>query len=279
MTLLAHAVHGPQDGAPVLLLNGAMMSHGAWRPFAQRLLATRRYRTLGCDLRGQLLSPGEVPPTIDGQVDEVVRLLDAFGLAETPVHVLGTSFGGEVGLLLAASRPERVRSLAAVAVTDHLTPEMREGVEAKRRRVAEIVRGGGRSELQDAVVEQIHSERFRREHVEVLAASRRRMEHMPQTWFESLDAILSSYAELDLRPVLGDVRCPVLVVIAGDDRVVPPERSRALAAALPSEAHVEVAEHPESGHALVVEQPGWLAERYLAFLLRVDSHGDPGVDS
>lgn len=270
MTLLAHAVQGPADGTPVLLLNGGMMSHAAWGPVAQRLLDTDRYRTIGCDLRGQLLSPGEVPPAIDGQVEEVVRLLDAFGLAETPVHVLGTSFGGEIGLLLAATHPERVRSLAAVTVTDCLTPEMRDAVEASRRRVAEVARGGDRTELQDALLEEVHSESFRREHGGLLAAARRRMEHMPQTWFESLDAILASYAEVDLRPVLGDVRCPVLVVIAADDRVMPPQRSRALAAALPPEASVEVAEHPESGHALVVEQPGWLAERYLEFLSRVE---------
>lgn len=278
MTLLAHAVQGPEDGAPVLLLNGGMMSHAAWGPITQRLLDTGRYRTIGCDLRGQLLSPGEVPPTIDGQVEEVVRLLDAFGLARTPVHVVGTSFGGEIGVLLAATHPERVRSLAAVNVTDHLTPEMREGVEASRQRVAEVVRGGGRSDFQDAV-EEVYSERFRREHAGFVASARQRMEHMPQTWFESLDAILASYAQVDLRPVLGDVRCPVLVVIAADDRVVPPERSRALAAALPPEANVEVAEHPESGHALVVEQPGWLAERYLAFLSRVESRIESRGDS
>ncbi len=268
MTLLAHAVQGPDDGAPVLLLNGGMMTHGAWTPVAQRLLAGGPYRVIGCDLRGQLLSPGDVPPSIDGQVEEIVRLLDALGLAETPVHVLGTSFGGEIGLLLAATHPERVRSLAAVTVTDFLTPEMREGVAASRRRVAEIVRGGDRGAFQDAVIEEVYSERFRREHQNFLAAARQRMNHMPQAWFESLDAILAAYAAVDLRPVLAGIRCPVLVVIAGDDRVMPPERSRALARALP---RGEAAEHPESGHALVVEQPGWLAERYLEFLSRVDS--------
>jgi 3-oxoadipate enol-lactonase len=268
LTLLSHTVQGPEDGEPILLLNGGMMSHGAWDPVIRPLLDTGRYRTLGCDLRGQVLSPGAPPPTLDGQVAEVVRLLDALGLAETPVHVLGTSFGGEMGLLLAATHPKRVRSLAAVTVTDFLDEEMREGVAASRRRIAEILAGGGRSEFQNAVAEEVYSGRFRRENEGFLAAARDRLERMPREWFESLDGILASYGAVDLRPRLGEIRCPVLIVIAAHDRVMPPERSRALAAALPPEAEVEVAVHPESGHALVVEHPDWLGARYLEFLSR-----------
>lgn len=269
MTLLSHTVQGPEDGEPVLLLNGGMMSHGAWDPVIRPLLDTGRYRTLGCDFRGQVLSPGTPPPTLDGQVDEVVRLLDSLGLADTPVHVLGTSFGGETGLLLAATHPERVRSLAAVTVTDFLDEEMRQGVAASRRRIAEILAGGGRSDFQDAVAEEVYSERFRRENESFLAAARERLERMPREWFESLDGILASYADVDLRPFLDAIRCPVLIVIAARDRVMPPERSRALAEALPRAADAEVAVHPESGHALVVEHPDWLGERYLEFLTRV----------
>jgi 3-oxoadipate enol-lactonase len=264
LTLLSHTVQGPEDGAPILLLNGGMMSHAAWSPVAQPILDTGRYRTLGCDLRGQVLSPGTPPPTLDGQVEEVVRLLDALDLADTPIHVLGTSFGGEIGLLLAATHPERVRSLAAVTVTDFLDDAMREGVEASRRRVAGILAGGDRSDFQDAVAEEVYSEGFRRENEGFLAAARDRLERMPREWFESLDGILASYAAVDLRPRLGEIRCPVLIVIAAQDRVMPPERSWALVEALPPEA--EVAVHPESGHALVLEHPGWLAERYLEFL-------------
>ena len=272
MTLLAHTVQGPEDGEPILLLNGGMMSYGAWEPVIRPLLDTGRYRTVGCDLRGQVLSPGTPPATLEGQVAEVVRLLDSLGL-DAPVHVLGTSFGGETGLLLAATHPERVRSLAAVTVTDFLDEEMREGVAASRRRIAAILAGGGRSDFQDAVAEEVYSERFRRDNESFLAAARERLERMPREWFEHLDGILASYAAVDLRPHLGKIRCPVLIVIAAQDRVMPPERSRALARtlvkALPPEARVEVAVHPESGHALVVEHPGWLGERYLEFLSRL----------
>jgi hypothetical protein len=44
---------------------------------------------------------------------------------------------------------------------------------------------------------------------------------------------------------------------------MPPERGRALAAAIPG---ARLAEHPTSGHALVAEEPEWLVERALTFL-------------
>jgi hypothetical protein len=48
--------------------------------------------------------------------------------------------------------------------------------------------------------------------------------------------------------------------------VLPPERSYALAEAI---SGAELVEHPTSGHALVAEDPAWLAEVYLSFLRRL----------
>jgi predicted alpha/beta hydrolase family esterase len=62
------------------------------------------------------------------------------------------------------------------------------------------------------------------------------------------------------------------VVIAQDDQVMPPERSRALAAAIGAEVVV----HPESGHALVAEDPVWVGEAVHRFLARIDA-GIPDV--
>src|SRR5919206_467002 len=44
------------DGAPLLLLNGGLMSIGTWQPFVGAL--SSRHRMIRCDFRGQLLTPG-----------------------------------------------------------------------------------------------------------------------------------------------------------------------------------------------------------------------------
>lgn len=266
--VLGHAILGPESGEPVLLLNGGMMSYPAWGPITERL--EESFRVLGCDFRGQLLSPGPPPATLDGHVDDVVRLLD--DLDAPPQHVLGTSFGAAVGLLLAARHPEHVRSLALVTATDRVDEALRSGTEEMREAVAEVLAGEGKDRFLELVVSEVYSQGFRTRHATALAGRRERFDRLPRSWFEGLDGLLAALqGEAELSSLAGAparVACPTLVVLAGDDRVIANERSRALAAAIPG---AELIEHPTSGHALVAEDPEWLAGVYLGYLGRLET--------
>lgn len=257
-TILSHQLDGA--GETVLLLNGGMMTWAAWGTIAARL--AERYRVLRCDFRGQLTSPGDGHRDLAGHVDDLLRLLDHLGLGR--VHVLGVSFGAEVGLLLAATAAERVRSIVAVTATDVVTDSFRAGSERMRALIADVLAGGDRGPFHDAMVADIFSDAYVEAHREELAARRAQMSFLPEAWFRGLDLLLECTEKVDLRPCLGRVAAPALVVIAGGDCVMPPERSRALAAAIGA----EVEELPESGHALITEHPEWLTEKCLAFLER-----------
>ncbi|MDX1645246.1 MAG: alpha/beta fold hydrolase, partial [Thermoanaerobaculia bacterium] len=106
---------GRVDGT-VVLLNGGFMTTASWEPLARSLAEC--CRVVRCDFRGQLRSPGQVREELAGNVGDLVALLDGLDSAIDggiePVHLLGTSFGGEIALLLAARHPERVASLVAV---------------------------------------------------------------------------------------------------------------------------------------------------------------------
>lgn len=256
---LTHLVQG--SGEPVLLLNGGLMTFASWEPVAARLRG--HYQVILCDLRGQLRSPGRSHAALQGHVEDLERLLDELEISK--VHLLGTSFGAEVGLLMAATRPERVRSLIAATATDRATEAMRREAAELRRLVAEIHEGGDRGVLHDRLVEGVYSAAYVESHREDLAARRRQIARLPDIWFEGLEGILACTEALDLRSCLSAIRCPTLVVIAAGDRVMPAERSRAMAAAI---AGARVVEHATSGHALVAEDPEWLAERCLEFLGR-----------
>jgi len=251
----------------VLLLNGGFMSIGAWEPFAG--LLAERYRVLRCDFRGQLRTPGPAHRDLAGNVGDLTALLDHLDLDR--VHVLGTSFGGEVGLLFAARRPERVTSLVAVTVADHTTEAMERGGRDTRRVVAEILAGGDPGRFHDLLVPEIYSAGYVAANAEALALRRRQIKALPMGWFAALDDLLAAVESFDLRPALGRIRCPTLVVVAADDRVTLTERGHAVAAAIPSAERVE---HPTSGHALIAEHPVWLAESALEFLDRVRATGE-----
>ncbi len=262
---LAHQVSGPPSGEapPVVLLNGGMMTFASWESVAERLRA--RYRVLGFDFRGQLLSPGDAPLDLAAHAADVAELLDQVGWESA--HLVGTSFGAEVALELAAARPARARSLVAITAMDRSAPGLKEGSETMRALLAELdtpTAGDARERFWDVMVEGVYSAAFRAREAATLAARRAQLALLPAAWFRGVDRLIEAVEDFDLTDRLAAVRCPALVVSAADDQVMDPERSAALARALGAETAV----HPTSGHGLVAEDPEWLAGVVLDFLDR-----------
>jgi pimeloyl-ACP methyl ester carboxylesterase len=260
--MLAHTVEG--SGPPLLLLNGGVMSLRAWDGVAARLAPSTT--VVRCDLRGQLLSPGEPPDTLDGHAGDLVDLLDYLELEA--VHVAGTSFGALVGLTLAATRPSRVRSLIAMTATDRVTPDMWQGALAVAEACRAAASGGDGGVVFDLLVPGTFSPSFRTRFAAELTARRQVIAALPREWFTRLEAMLRSLGGLDLRPLLGHVACPALVLAAGRDETFPLSHSQALAAGLP---HARLRIVPGASHALVLEQPDVVVESILEFVGALES--------
>lgn len=258
---LAHLVEG--SGPPLLLLNGGLMSLHAWDPVARAL--DSRVRIVRCDLRGQLLSPGPPPASLEGHAADLVALLDHLGVGSA--HVAGASFGALVGLTLAARHPERVRSVAAITATDRVPPETRAATEAVRAACRAAAAGGDGGAVFDLLAPATFSPRYRQHHAAELAARRQVVASLPRAWFAGLDGLLETLDGLDLRPLLPAVRCPGLVLAAGEDQTFPLAHSQALAAALP-DARLHIV--PHAAHGLVVEEPELVAEAVAAFVSDVE---------
>jgi aminoacrylate hydrolase len=271
---LTHRVEG--QGEPVLLLNGGLMSIAAWEPIAATL--AERFQVVRCDLRGQLLTPGEPEPDLEVHVCDVVDLLDHLGLRR--VHLAGTSYGSFVGLRLAALHPERVASVAVIAGTDRITPEAWAGTARLREIAREAIDGGTGGTGGDGgrVLEALLPTTYTPEYLEAqkttLAFHRTWVRAMPAIFFRGFVSMLSSMEGLDLTPHLGAVRSPVLIVAPELDTVFPPERSRALAAGLPN-ARLEIV--PGAPHGIVVEQPDVTARLLLDFLETVKTGASSGA--
>jgi len=84
----------------------------SWIPFL-----ARHYRVVRMDLRGHGKSPVDFDPatesTLEAYVGDIAALLDRLELGA--VHFCGESFGGVIGMVLAAEQPQRVRTLTLVA--------------------------------------------------------------------------------------------------------------------------------------------------------------------
>lgn len=107
---------GPEDGELVLLLHGFPQSSHVWR-HQMAALAAAGYRAVAYDQRGY--SPGARPEGVEHYrmehlVADVLAVADEMG-GHRP-HVVGHDWGGAVAWLVAASYPQRVRTLTSVSM-------------------------------------------------------------------------------------------------------------------------------------------------------------------
>lgn len=102
---------------PILLVMGAMSS-AVWWPdaFCAQLAATGRY-VIRYDHRdtGKSTSyePGEATYSVEELADDVVRVLDGYGM--DAAHLVGMSLGGFLSQLVALKYPQRVKSLTLIS--------------------------------------------------------------------------------------------------------------------------------------------------------------------
>ena len=98
---------GSSYADPLLCLHGVTSWGGRFRRLAKERLGA--YHVFAPDLRGHGVSDWEPPWNLGTHTDDLVDTLDALHLDR--VDVVGHSFGGRLGLELAARRPERVGRL------------------------------------------------------------------------------------------------------------------------------------------------------------------------
>jgi len=241
-------------GEPLVLLNGIMMSTASWALQLPRL--TPRYQCILHDFRGQLRSPAEEPSwPIESHADDLRDLLDEIGADR--VHVVGTSYGGEVGMIFAYTYPERVRSLVVIASTSRADEGMRQSAMGG----AHLARQAP-DRLFDSSARKFYSPEFIAAHPELVEQGRARLRACPPAFFEGYAKLCEAFAVLDITDKLRGIRCPTLVVAAERDTLKPVECSRTIVDHIPG-ARLKIIEG--AGHAVVVEKPDAVSESVLEF--------------
>lgn len=260
----------PRAAAPtVAFLHGVSLDCSSWTPLL-RAAGSVEQPWLLVDVPGFGRSdPLPGPTSLDALCGALVDVFD--GLADGPVHVVGHSMGGFIGLHLAATRPDRVRSLATlngsyVTILDLVNAPIASAARYPATWLAYqgIRTVAGRGGLVQSIVGATARSGLLRWGTAGLAA------HPARVPRSALLALASGarprsfrYAEAtgvgyDWRSVWARIDVPVLAGYGVRDRLVTPRDARGLLQAVPSATEVVV---PDSAHLSPMEQPDrWYAE-------------------
>jgi pimeloyl-[acyl-carrier protein] methyl ester esterase len=187
------------------------------------------------------------PYTAEGLADALASQLDA------PTELIGWSMGGMVALALAARHPAKVSKLVLVGASPSFVnrPGWGHGLEA------EVVEGFAAALSQDyqATLQRFLSLQARGDEAarQVIGRLRESLRSRAEPSQTTLQVGMRLLQTVDLRAVVGQVRCPTLVVHGAYDALCPIAAGRWLAAFIPG---ARLAEHARASHAPFLSHPG-----------------------
>lgn len=192
---------------------------------------------------------------------ETVADLAAATLRDAPPRfaLAGISFGGYVSLEIIRQAPGRVTRLALLDTSAR--PDTAEQSHRRRLMLADARQHDFGPWVEQALTSIMHPSRHSDPALRVV---NRRMGVTIglQGFARQTEAAIG---RADSRPGLSRIDVPTLVLVGEDDKLIPPEHSREIAAAVP---HAELVVIPGSGHSTTLEEPELVSSALLAWMRR-----------
>ena len=223
-------------------------------------LFSQDYQVIAYDARGHGESDKPAHYTLEEHGQDLVALIDALGFAKA--RVVGLSMGSYIAAQAAILDSSKIEKLILLVTKGHgKTSSVVRYLTSKGLNPAAL----SQEELLAAMNEALWSsdttpERRQEIMMEQFAALPEGVKELTAEEKKAVDVALANF---DLRPDLGRITTPTLVVAGRDDGLNPPDVGQEVADLIP-DAHFLVFEH--SGHMLPFEETPRLKTEALAFL-------------
>src|SRR5712675_1657204 len=210
------------NGQPLFLLHSLLSDRASFDAIVPKL--SQSFRVIVPELPGF----GQSRLVSGGLADVADRMAEAVRDAArgTEAIVLGNGYGGFVALQIAIRHPAIASKLILADCGAAFSQSGREAF----RNMAAASKGKGLAAITDVAMRRLFAPEFQARHPDLMADRRAAfLKTDPEVFRDACNAL----AELDLRPELGKVKTPVLVLVGEHDEATPPPMSRELAAGLP----------------------------------------------
>jgi 3-oxoadipate enol-lactonase len=252
---LGASIHWDEQGsgAPLLLIMGLGWSSHAW--YRLRPVLSERYRTIALDNRGVGRSEAPAGPySIAQMAADAAAVLNAARV--NTAHIFGMSMGGMIAQEFALQYPKKVRSLILGCTAAGGPQAIRAEQEALN---VLMTRGQDPDQFAKAISPFIYDQGTRAERIEEDTAVRRKWYPSADAYFAQLQAVMAweAYSRI------GGIAAPTLVIHGENDRLVPPENAKLIAARIPGAKLVVI---PRASHIFTTDQPDVAHGAILEFL-------------
>lgn len=227
----------------------------------QRAALSRNFSVVTFDLRGH----GESPPpgnsdySFESQADDVAALMDHLHIQSAAL--VGISVGGEIAQVAAARHPRRVERLILSSTACYTDPARGATWESRIREAERL----GMPGIASATASRWFSTSFASTNPVVIEWCR---QCVAATQLESYVGLARVIQLMDLRPMLGTITSPTLVLCGDQDHNTGPKTASVLAELIPN---AKLSVFAGSGHFPNIEvaaQFNRVIEEFLASMYR-----------
>jgi len=250
------------NGPPIVFSHGLLWDTSLFA--SQIALLKKRFRCIAYDHRGQGKSADGIGRAIELKTltEDAAALIERLRLGR--VHFCGLSLGGIVGMRLAISRPDLIRSLVLLSTTADPEPS-----KLKYKAMNFIARHFGMASVAGAVMPALYGRSALSDPTRFLerATWKKQLVSNRQTIWRAVNGVMERKS---IHAELRKITAPTLVAVGDEDVATVPTRAESIAAAINGAKLVII---PRAGHALTLEAPAAVTDVIAAFLEEQESKG------
>ncbi len=237
---IAYSMQG--EGKLLIFLHGIGGNKRNWQP--QFSSSAKHFTSLAWDARGYGDSADDPPLGLFADfADDLAGLVSH--LDSGPAHIVGLSMGGMIALDLVDRYPDLLASLVLADSAAGFGPStVQERAEFLDRRLTPLLAGASLSELAPTLLEVLITKDASAEVRQMVLDSLLRLRTQP--YMQTLKAFTTT----DFSSSVARITKPTLVIVGAEDRVLPVQKSEALASCIHDARLVVI---PACGHLSNIE--------------------------
>ncbi len=250
-----------ESNQTIVFAHGLLWDHEMFMPQIEYF--KKHYRCIAFDFRGQ--GKSKVTRTgydMDNLTLDTLALLDE--LVEGPVHFVGLSMGGFIGMRIAINHPERLSSLMLLETTADPEPE-----ENKPRylKLCFIAKWISISLIVDKTMAIMFSQSFLNDpsKTEIKKEYQERLKNLKRWTFTR--SVFGVIHREGVYQDLNKINTPTLIMVGDEDVATVPAKSERMHQAIAGSQLKVIA---QAGHTSSIEQPQMVIEAMQGFLANLD---------